>query len=398
MSNLSKKPSSSLESQKTSFSSQLSSGYQSFEEEQQAQQQTFSYENNLPNNPHSQQLYQYEVYEEQQPANFFAAGNDVVYQMGNYPTQIYQTDYPSQHSYIHTAAPDHQLLFVDPHSQPQTLYPLATAHQVYQPSPLSRQITNPAKTPNSGSGSRERLRKKESGTRLAIEDLGPKRRFCCGLFSTTRQFMICLLPSLLLAALGIGLFLFFCWPRAPLLYLNPLQDYTGLQTSGSPQTGNFQASFTMVSNFTTTSSNYIDWTIKTFDVSGSIQHPDGSGFQGTQGGIKANRQGLVMKSQGSSSFGLIVSVGYAMEAALTKKSEVSSKAPILFAWAMSCNATGFGYQEYPNHNPGNIGLQLSVSMSYDPISFIPLSSSMSSAFKCTPNMLKMLSAVADTLT
>ncbi|KAJ1564303.1 hypothetical protein HK096_008673 [Nowakowskiella sp. JEL0078] len=108
------------------------------------------------------------------------------------------------------------------------------------------------------------------------------RKFCC-CFSSRRSCVICIVLTVVILLAGLGLAVFFLFPRIPTYKVSDpylLNGVNSVIVSGSPlgtsATSPFSLTIMLAMNISLTSQNYIDYVVKALTVNGTLLHPNGT--------------------------------------------------------------------------------------------------------------------------
>ncbi|KAJ1547870.1 hypothetical protein HK096_010113 [Nowakowskiella sp. JEL0078] len=109
-----------------------------------------------------------------------------------------------------------------------------------------------------------------------------ERKFCC-CFSTRRSCLFCVIFTVIIVLVGLGLAVFFLFPRIPTYKVSDpylLKGVNSLVISGNPlvttAASPFSLTVMLAMNISLTSQNYIDYVVKTLTVNGTLLHPNGT--------------------------------------------------------------------------------------------------------------------------
>ncbi|KAJ3306798.1 hypothetical protein HDV03_003835 [Kappamyces sp. JEL0829] len=190
-------------------------------------------------------------------------------------------------------------------------------------------------------------------------------RYCCGIYKSRRQCLLICSPITIVLIVGLAITAFFIWPREPNFQFglpSKLSD-TQMGSVDDLRAGTFKALFRWNVNMTIHSNSYIPWSTD-FSVVVNIASPvrDSTNFYGPLGtGVKT----IDLPAQGQILKGYDMNMTYVLEAAINSRSDITlAKTPILFSLFMSCNPNALGFEAYPNHPAGVLGVHAKSSVQF----------------------------------
>lgn len=250
--------------------------------------------------------------------------------------------------------------------------------------------------PSSSMNADETLKQKhfnnETGTRIS------GRRFCCGCFASRRSCCGCFCIIFLLLIVGLGVAVFFIFPRMPTVkvgepYFTSSSDpSSAFAISGSPLTASASSPFTLTFNLQSDvsvySPNYIDFALNFVSLSGNLENSSKQNYFSNVP-VTGQANNVDIKSFATTNFTLPLQVKYTTTTPLS----LSSPDPALASLLSSCSFMQSGSSNSNN----NIILGYQVKISAKLLAwtgFVPSFNS-SSSFPC-PSSLTSLNQLIPT--
>ncbi|KAJ3269586.1 hypothetical protein HDV01_001187 [Terramyces sp. JEL0728] len=191
-------------------------------------------------------------------------------------------------------------------------------------------------------------------------------RYCCGMFKSKRKCTLVCVPIWIIILAIIGIAGFFLYPRIPSFHIGSvnqtqplaLSDLSTLKSGNPP----FSANFSMQTDITVTSSNYIAWSINQLTINGFIQIPFVDTATNT---IKMSvakvaiasgtRNSITLQAQGNTTIRMQFHVAYTADGPVDRDNLISDKNNLgLYMLIESCGSPDtiqrYGYPIPPRDN------------------------------------------------
>ncbi|KAJ3260802.1 hypothetical protein HK103_007365 [Boothiomyces macroporosus] len=318
-------------------------GYDSNPREQYYAQPAYVQQNQYPTYQQAMYEYRQPVYEQRYEQPTYPYPPQPVYQEPVYDTQNYAY-YTVDNASI----------------APSTVPP--SAYNTY---------AQPAAKPPSLNGSVDGLLKEKRYSSYDDDDDLGGERFCCGIFATKRGCVNTIGGITLFFLVGLGVGLFFLWPRMPSVTVeNPLgnlgsdvgklsfssNDPANALSQASPQNP-FIASIQLAVNIDVYSPNYIEYAFAGMHVQARLLDPSMNGTAVSKDPIGAGQIGRVaFPSFKNTTFTMPFNISFVAQAPVQSIEDNIN----LYTLARSCGAQTFGLQ--PGKIPNTIAIRIDGSI------------------------------------